>query len=173
MNRCKKLFGAAQAMMLIAVASTATLGEARRQPNALSNLGATTALERFYQPNQCGAVALYAVCRIQGVPAKIAELAKLAGTDRHGTTAGGIVRAARAKGLEARAWKSTVRHLRRLNGPVIIDFPRGHFVVLAGWTDDRAVIIDPPAPVATIDVRDLQKNWGGAAITFSSRQAEK
>lgn len=123
--------------------------QARGQSNALSDRGATTALERFYQPNQCGPVALYAVCRIQGVPAKIAELAKLAGTDRHGTTAGGIVRAARAKGLETQAWKSTVRHLRRLNGPVIIDFPRGHFVVLAGWKDDRALILDPPAASGT------------------------
>src|SRR5687767_10710665 len=94
---------------------------------------------KYYEPNRCGPIALFVVCRLYDVEATLDELSDLAGTHRDGTSIAGLVAAAKAKGIKAKAWHSSVGHLKRLGGPAIIDFPAGHFCVFLGWKDGEAM----------------------------------
>ena len=122
--------------------------------------------ESFYEPNLCGPIALYAICQAHGVETTIDELSELCGYDGFGVTIAGIVHAAEKKGLAAKAYRSSVSHLKRLQGPAIIDLPRGHFCVLVGWRREGAVVFDPPEKSRIVSRRRFGKQWGGHVITF-------
>jgi hypothetical protein len=120
----------------------------------------------YYQPNLCGPVSLYAVCRLRGIEASIDELAELAGTDRRGTAIYGIIQAAQAKGLKAQAYESSIKHLQTIKEPVIIDMPAGHFCVLHSWQNGEALLIDPPGPNRLVSASELEASWGKHVIVF-------
>jgi len=130
-------------------------------------------LAKYYQPNRCGPIALYAVCRAYRIETTIAELADLSASDENGTTIAGLVDAAEANGLVAKAYLSSIRHLQRLEGPAIIDFPRGHFCVLFAWKDGKAWILDPPRPTRLVSSAELQKQWNQHVIVFSAPRQGK
>lgn len=123
-------------------------------------------LNNYYRPNLCGPASLYAVCRLRGIETSIDELAELAGTDRRGTSVYGLIQAARAKGLKAQAYESSIKHLHEIKGPAIIDLPAGHFCVLRGWQKEEALLVDPPGPNRLVSAADLEVSWGKHVIVF-------
>lgn len=124
-------------------------------------------LDQYYEPNRCGPIALFCVCKSYGIETTIDELAELADFDGRETSVAGLIKAAEAKGLRAEAYESSLRHLTTLGGPAIIDYPRGHFCAFMGWDGLKARILDPPKESELISLRDLYKYWGGHVICFS------
>lgn len=124
-------------------------------------------LEQYYEPNRCGPVALYCVCKSYGVETTMDELAKLSGFDGRETSAAGLIKAAEAKGFQAEAYDSSLRHLTTLGGPAIIDYPQGHFCTFMGWEGIHARILDPPHESELISLRDLYRHWGRHVICFA------
>jgi ATP-binding cassette subfamily B protein len=130
-------------------------------------------LEKHYRPNCCGPISLYVVCCAYGIETTIEELSTLSGMDTSGTTIAGLVRAAEKKGLEATAFQSTIRHLQGLDGPVVIDFPKGHFCVLFRWKDGKALIVDPPHKNRLVPPEELEQHWGKHTIQFTKTESSK
>lgn len=126
---------------------------------------------KFHEPNLCGPIAHYAVCFSQGIDTTIGELTELSGYDGFGVTIAGLVHASQKKGLAGKAYASSFRHLRRLSGPAIVDYPRGHFCVVAGVRKEGVVLFDPPEGTRLIDPKDFSADWGGHVIAFE--QAER
>lgn len=123
-------------------------------------------LQQYYQPNLCGPIALCCVCKHFGIPCHVDELASLSGYDGRGTTFKGLASAAEAKGLHAEPFDSSLRHLRTLGGPGIIDFPQGHFAVFLGWEKGQVKIMSPPGGVEYHSVTELKKDWGNHVMVF-------
>ncbi|HVC97820.1 MAG TPA: cysteine peptidase family C39 domain-containing protein, partial [Pirellulales bacterium] len=98
-------------------------------------------LEQYYEPNRCGPIALYCVCKSYDIETTIDELAELAEFDGRETSVAGLIKAAEAKGLQAEAFESSLRHLTTLGGPGIIDYPKGHFCAFMGWEGLKARIL--------------------------------
>ncbi|HUY31183.1 MAG TPA: cysteine peptidase family C39 domain-containing protein [Pirellulales bacterium] len=130
-------------------------------------------LERFYEPNRCGPIALYCVCKSYQIDTTIDELAKLAGFDGRETSVAGLVAAAEKKGLKAEALESSMAHLTTLGGPAIIDYPKGHFCAFFGWDGTSAIILDPPKKAERVGFGELRRRWGRHMITFSATDTKQ
>lgn len=128
-------------------------------------------LDQYYEPNRCGPIALYCVCKSYGINTTIDELADLAEFDGRETSAAGLIKAAEAKGLKAEAYESSLRHLTSLGGPAIIDYPQGHFFAFMSWEGMSARILDPPNESELISLRELYQWWGRHVIVFSKAEA--
>ena len=75
----------------------------------------------------CGPAALEFVCKELGVNTDQKELARLAKTDREGTSMYGLVQAAKAKGLKASGVRLTFNQLKKVNGSVVVHIKNNHF----------------------------------------------
>ncbi len=120
----------------------------------------------FHEPNLCGPIALYVVCFSHGVETTIDELTELAGYDGFGVTVAGLVHASETKGLTAKAYASSMRHLRKLSSPGIVDYPQGHFCVIVGIRAEGVVLFDPPDGTHVVDPKEFADDWGGHLIIF-------
>ncbi len=118
----------------------------------------------------CGPAALAAVCRHYRVPASEAEIARLAGTTRQGTSMLGLQAAARAKGLTAEGMRTTLGELPHVPRPCILFFHPGHFAVLTGVRDVagkrslQLYLADPALGQRTITLEQLSPVWHGELL---------
>ena len=134
------------------------------------NVGAAerpSEFSKYYERNRCGPIALCCILRHFDIGSTIDEVAELCGYRGQPITVAALVAAAEKKGLVAETYESSLRHLKRIGGPAIIDFPFGHFCVFLGWEDGKARIQDPPHPVRAVMPEELEKKWGRHLITFS------
>jgi len=127
-------------------------------------------IERFaklYKPNQCGPIALCLASRVLGAPLAISEAIRLSGADDRGVSMAGLVKAARANGLRAEAYRSSLRHLSNLDTVAIVDYPRGHFSVLIGVQAETVRLWDLPEGEAVVPRREFTDGWGKNVIVLS------
>jgi len=120
----------------------------------------------------CGACCLAAVLERFGSRHSLAEIRRLAGTNRNGTTALGLVEAARVLGLAARAVIGAVEQIPEVPLPAIahcvIDQRRLHFVVLVAWSGKRAKVMDPAVGRTEWWSREtFQSIWSGVLILLA------
>ena len=120
----------------------------------------------------CGACCLAAVLEHFDSRHSLAEVRRLAGTNRSGTTALGLVEAARALGLVARAVKGAVEQIPGVPLPAIahcvIDRRLLHFVVLVAWGGKRAKVMDPAVGRPEWWSREkFQSVWSGVLILLA------
>ena len=120
----------------------------------------------------CGACCLAAVLGHFGSRHSLAEVRRLAGTNHSGTTALGLVEAARGLGLAARAVKGTVDQIPDVPLPAIahcvINQRLFHFVVLVAWNGKRAKVMDPAVGRTEQWSRErFQSVWSGVLILLA------
>src|SRR6478735_3440339 len=82
---------------------------------------------------ECGAASLGIILRHYEKWVPLEQLRVRCGVSRDGSTARGIVRAARDCGLEAKGYKYGLESLVTLKMPVIIHWNFNHFLVLEGF----------------------------------------
>ncbi len=106
-------------------------------------------MQRYRQRDRtdCGPCCLGFVAARAGKTLPVSRLRHLAGTNGHGTTALGLVEAARAVGLSARAVRGSADQIPTVPLPAIAHclVERGllHYVVLVKWTPSHARVMDP------------------------------
>lgn len=138
----------------------------------------TSDLEKMFPPRggsrfdyRCGPNALLIACGIFEIPATSEELAKLSGTDEEGITSMmGLKKAAQAKGLNAEGVEIDLEGLAKelKKGKLAIAFlSHGHFILVAGFEGDRAIIVDPPTLLAVTPINILDENWDGRALLLN------
>lgn len=95
----------------------------------------------------CGPTCLAYLCRRLGRPESVARLRQWAGTDRGGTTALGLIQAARRVGFELEGIKGSAAEAVGLPLPfiahVILPTGHAHFVVVDRVVADGFVVMDP------------------------------
>ncbi len=116
---------------------------------------------------ECGAASLAMVLAYYKRYIPLEELRNDCGVSRDGSKAGNILKAARFHGMEAAGYKYTTERLKRLEQfPVIIHWNFNHFVVLDGFTKDKAIINDPASGVIEVSMEEFDKSYTGITLVM-------
>ena len=134
---------------------------------------------RQHDINDCGVACLATVCREYGLKVSIGKIRQVSGTDKEGTSAYGIIKAAESLGFTAKGViasnpeeifqefpKPAIEH-------VIIDNTLMHYVVIHRVSKEEIVIADPAKGVIKYKSEDFLKIWTGVLIFITSEQSLK
>lgn len=116
---------------------------------------------------ECGAASLAMVlaCYKKYIP--LEKLRQDCGVSRDGSNAANILKAARHHGLKAKGYRYSVEKLKSLDTfPVIIHWNFNHFVVLAGFKGEKAVINDPASGRILVGMEEFNNSYTGIALVF-------
>jgi ABC-type bacteriocin/lantibiotic exporter with double-glycine peptidase domain/CRP-like cAMP-binding protein len=112
----------------------------------------------------CGVAALAMVCQYHGKRMPLSRLRTLVGTTVDGTSAAGILGAARAVGFDARVVKSSKSALERLPLPFIAHWQGDHWVVVTRTGTTQVTFDDPGLGHRRVTADEFRKEWSGYVI---------
>ncbi len=120
----------------------------------------------------CGAACLASVAAHYKLNLPVAKIRQWAGTDKKGTNAWGIIKAAEKMGMTAKGVKATPEALSEIPCPaiahVIVNEKLQHYVVVYKVTSRYAEIMDPgTGQLKKQDIEDFLKEWTGVLILMS------
>ncbi|HWA27582.1 MAG TPA: peptidase domain-containing ABC transporter [Lacunisphaera sp.] len=122
--------------------------------------------------SDCGPACLAFICDHFRLRLPVANLRQELGTDRIGTTAAGLVRAARRLGLSAKGVKGPAQALPTVPLPAIahclVDGRLLHYVVLVAWHRKHAQVMDPAVGrVEKWSQEKFKATWTGVLILMA------
>jgi ABC-type bacteriocin transporter len=117
----------------------------------------------------CGAACLATISKQYGLKIPITKIREIAGTDKMGTNAYGVVKAAEKLGFTAKGVKGDKDSLFTefplpAIAHVIIDGSLMHYVVIHKITKDKIIIADPAKGIVNYTPEDFYKIWTGVLI---------
>ncbi|MBR2259870.1 MAG: NHLP family bacteriocin export ABC transporter peptidase/permease/ATPase subunit [Blautia sp.] len=116
---------------------------------------------------ECGAAALAMVLAYYGKWVPLEQMRVDCGISRDGSNAKNIMIAARSHGLEAKGMRATIPYLKKKGTfPCIIFWNFNHFVVLNGFSGDKAVINDPARGLIRVSKEEFNSSFTGVCIFF-------
>ena len=135
--------------------------------------GHDTRLRRIVTPHvrqthatECGAACLGSVLAHFGRWVPLTELRGQCGVGRDGSTAAGLLRAARHYGLEGSGWSVRVSRLKQMQLPMILFWEFNHFVVLEGFDRKWIYLNDPSSGHRRLSEQEFGASFTGVALTF-------
>ncbi len=118
----------------------------------------------------CGPDALAIICKQLGEATTPEELARLASTDRTGTSLAGLAKAAKAKGLAAEGLQVNYEYLRKMPKPVLAWVGGNHYVVVTAASRDAVELNDPAKGRYALAVGPFERIWDGYVLAVSLRE---
>ena len=117
----------------------------------------------------CGAACLATISKQYGLKLPISKIREIAGTDKQGTNAYGVVKAAEQLGFTAKGVKGTKEaFFSEFPLPaiahVVIDGKLLHYVVIHKITKKEVIIADPGKGIVKYSPEDFFKIWTGVLI---------
>jgi len=116
----------------------------------------------------CGATCITIVARQYGLKIPITKIREVAGTDKRGTNAYGLIKAAKELGFSAKGVKAETKHLtKELPLPCIAHVIKGsllHYVVIHEITEKEIIIADPAEGIVKYIPEDFYEIWSGILI---------
>jgi len=117
----------------------------------------------------CGAACLATISKQYGLTASITKIREIAGTDKQGTNAYGMVKAAEQLGFTAKAVRGNAEaFFSEFPLPaiahVIVDGTLLHYVVLHKITEKEVIIADPGKGLVKKTPEEFFKEWTGILI---------
>jgi len=124
---------------------------------------------RQHDITDCGAACLATVFSYYGLEMTVTRLRDMSGTDRDGTTALGLIRAAKNMGFDAKGVKMDKEAIvEGISLPaiahVIVDTKRLHYVVVYEVSDQNIIIADPAKGIIKYNRDDFFDIWTGMMI---------
>ena len=121
---------------------------------------------------ECGAASLTMVLAYYGKWLPLEQVRADCGVSRDGSSAKNVLIAARNYGMTAKAYSFEPERLKT-NGkfPCIIHWNFNHFVVLNGFTKDKAVINDPARGCVKVDMEEFDKSFTGVCMFITPNEA--
>lgn len=125
--------------------------------------------------SDCGAAALATVVAFHGGSVTVSEMRERCGTDRSGTTAGGLVEGARWAGFEPRVLRTSLDGLHDQQLPVVAQLSKDggalHWVVVLQVSRRRLLVADPALGFLRIGVAEFERLWTGVTIVLPLRSS--
>jgi len=116
----------------------------------------------------CGAACIATISRQYGLKIPITKIREVAGTDRKGTNAFGLIKAAKELGFSAKGVKGEPQHLTdQLPLPCIAHVIKGnllHYVVIHKITEKEIIVADPAEGIVKYKPEDFHEIWSGVLI---------
>lgn len=124
---------------------------------------------RQHDITDCGAACLATIFRYYGLKMTVTKLRDISGTDRDGTTAFGLIKAARNMGFDAKGIKMDKEAIaEEISLPaiahVIVENKRLHYVVVYEVNNDKVLVADPAKGILKYNKKEFFKIWTGALI---------
>ncbi len=116
---------------------------------------------------ECGAACLGSVLAHFGRWVPLAELRGRCEVGRDGSSAAGIVRAAKHYGLKCTGRSVSLRLLRRMRLPLVLFWEFHHFVILEGFDQGHFYLNDPATGRRKIPAEEFRKSFTGIALEFT------
>jgi ABC-type bacteriocin/lantibiotic exporter with double-glycine peptidase domain len=113
---------------------------------------------------ECGAACLAMVLGFFGKAVRLEEVREVVGVDRDGSTALGILNAARYYGLRGRGVKIEIEDLEYLDEGSILHWEFNHFVVFEKLRTDSVDIVDPGFGRRRVLMDQFRKSFTGVAL---------
>ncbi len=126
----------------------------------------TTPLRMQTHVTECAAACLGSVLAYFGRWVSLSELRERCEVSRDGSSAAGVLRAARHYGLECKGWHGGVRQLKKLELPLILFWEFRHFLILEGFDKRRFFLNDPAVGRRTVSAEEFAKGFTGVALRF-------
>ena len=123
----------------------------------------------------CGAACLATIAKQYGLSTSITKIREVAGTDKQGTNAYGMVKAAEQLGFTAKAVKGNQEaFFSEFPLPaiahVVVDGTLLHYVVIHKITKEQVVIADPSKGIVKKPPEEFFKEWTGVLVLLVPAQ---
>ena len=121
---------------------------------------------------ECGAAALTMILAYYEKWIPLEQVRSDCGVSRDGSNAKNILRAARSYGLVAQGYRYETDQLRK-NGkfPCIVHWNFNHFVVLNGFSGNKAVLNDPARGTYSMPIENFDKSFTGICLMFEPSES--
>ena len=117
---------------------------------------------------ECGAACLTMILAYYGKWVPLEQIRSDCGVSRDGSNAKNILRAARSYGMTAKGYRYEPEDLRKKGRfPCIIHWNFNHFVVLNGFSGDRAYLNDPAKGSYFVSMKDFDEAFTGICLMFA------
>ena len=126
----------------------------------------TTPLLLQMHTTECGAACLGSVLAFFGRWAPLTELRERCEVSRDGSTAAGILRAARHYGLECTGLNVQVSQITKLPLPLVLFWEFNHFLILEGFDQRRFYLNDPATGRRSLSKEEFTQGFSGIALQF-------
>ena len=127
----------------------------------------TTPLLLQTHATECGAATLGSVLAYFGRWVPLIELRDKCEVSRDGSTAAGIVRAAKSYGLECKGLNVHIRQLKGLPLPLILFWELNHFVILEGYDRKSFYLNDPATGRRKLCPEEFNAGFSGIVLQFN------
>ncbi len=117
---------------------------------------------------ECGAACLGSVLAHFGRWASLSELRDKCEVSRDGSSAAGLLRAARSYGLECSGKYLAPDKLQAMRMPLVLFWEFRHFVVLEGFDSGFWYLNDPSFGRRRISNEDFKRSFSGVALAFKA-----
>jgi NHLM bacteriocin system ABC transporter peptidase/ATP-binding protein len=126
----------------------------------------TTPLLLQTHATECGAASLGSVLAYFGRWVPLIELRGKCEVSRDGSTAAGIVRAARSYGLECKGLNVHIRQLKDAPLPLIVFWEFNHFLILEGYDRKSFYLNDPATGRRKLSAEEFTAGFSGIVLQF-------
>ncbi len=117
---------------------------------------------------ECGAASLAMILAYYGKWLPLEQVRSDCGVSRDGSSAKNVLIAARSYGMQAKAFTFDTANLKAKGVfPCIIHWNFNHFVVLCGFTKDKAIINDPAKGTIKVSMEEFDKSFTGICLVMT------
>ena len=127
----------------------------------------TTPLLLQMHVTECGAACLGSVLAHFGRWVPLTELREKCEVSRDGSTAAGILRAARHYGLECTGRSVELNQIRKLPLPLVLFWEFNHFLILEGFDRGHFYLNDPATGRRKLTVEEFAEGFSSIALQFN------
>ncbi|WP_035571005.1 peptidase domain-containing ABC transporter [Halonatronum saccharophilum] len=119
----------------------------------------------------CGAACLAMIAKHYDLKIPITQIREIAGTDKRGTNALGLIKAAEELGFSAKGVKAEPKHLmEEVPFPAIAHVIKDglmHYVVVYGANEEEVIVADPAEGMVYYKPEDFYQIWSGVTILLT------